>query len=207
VQGRTVWTRGTDRPRSAEKKQRLGSGWGLYIQPQPPPFTSPKHSDLSHSIQELAIHSKTQSKLPNLSKFHNWDKWSLVISDLRERESDSCVICHSCCLAFAIVLSSFPIVILKWLVIKARDTKCVVVLAGSKWPGWLRRKLNRSKWPFERGKRLKETRSFWPPQRGLGSLEPNHGKTNHRVHQLYLLVDLFSLSFGLGFNFNANSGL
>jgi hypothetical protein len=25
-------------------------------------------------------------------------------------------------------------------------------------------------------------RPLWPPQRGLGSLEPNLGKTNHRVH-------------------------
>jgi hypothetical protein len=38
-------------------------------------------------------------------------------------------------------------------------------------------------------------------------LEPNLGKTNHRVHPLYFLVDLFSLSFGLGFNSNANHGL
>jgi hypothetical protein len=55
-----------------------------------------------------------------------------VISDLRERESDLRVICRSYRLSFAIVLSSFPILILKWLVFKARDTKCVVVLAGSK---------------------------------------------------------------------------
>jgi hypothetical protein len=43
--------------------------------------------------------------------------------------SDPCVICRSCRLAFAIVLSSFPILILKRLIIKARDTK---VLFGSK---------------------------------------------------------------------------
>jgi hypothetical protein len=88
-------------------------------------------------------------------------------------------------------LCSFLILVLKWLVIKARDTKCVVVLAGSKWHIWLRRKLTRSRWPFERGKWLKETRSLWSPQWGLGSLEPNLGKTNHRVHLLYFLVDLF----------------
>jgi hypothetical protein len=80
----------------------------------------------------------------------------------------------------------------KWLVIKARDTKCVVVLVGSKWPVWLRRKLTRSRWPFERGKGLKETQSLWPPHRGLGSLEPNLGKTNHRVTRFIFLVDLFS---------------
>jgi hypothetical protein len=45
-------------------------------------------------------------KASNLSKFHNWDKWSLVISGLRERESDLCIICRYCRLAFAIVLSS-----------------------------------------------------------------------------------------------------
>jgi hypothetical protein len=39
---------------------------------------------------------------------------------------------------------------------------------------------------------------------GLGSLEPNLGKTNHRVHSPYFLVDLFSLSFRLEFNSNAN---
>jgi hypothetical protein len=43
-------------------------------------------------------------KASNLSKFHNWDKWSLVISDLRE--CDSCFICCSCCLVSLIVLSS-----------------------------------------------------------------------------------------------------
>jgi hypothetical protein len=90
---------------------------------------------------------------------------------------------------------------------KQETPKCVVVLAGSKWPVWLRRKLTRSKWPFERGKGLKETRSLWPPQRGLGSLESNLGKINHRVHPLYFLVDFFSLSFGLGFNSNANPSL
>jgi hypothetical protein len=29
-------------------------------------------------------------KASNISKFHNWDKWSLVISDLREREWSVC---------------------------------------------------------------------------------------------------------------------
>jgi hypothetical protein len=38
-------------------------------------------------------------------------------------------------------------------------------------------------------------------------LESNLGKTNHRVHPLHFLVDLFSLSFGLGFNPNTNPGL
>jgi hypothetical protein len=104
-------------------------------------------------------------------------------------------------------LPSFLILVPNWIVIKARDTKCVVVLVGSKWPVWLRRKLTRSRWTFERGKGLKETQSLWPPQRELSSLEPNLGKTNLRVHLLYFLVDLFSLSFGLRFNSNVNPDL
>jgi hypothetical protein len=39
-------------------------------------------------------------------------------------------------------------------------------------------KLTRSEGPFERGKGLKETRSLWPPQWGVGLWEPNLGKTN-----------------------------
>jgi hypothetical protein len=41
-----------------------------------------------------------------------------------------------------------------------------------------KKKLTRSEGPFERGKELKETRSLWPPQRGVGLQEPNLGKTN-----------------------------
>jgi hypothetical protein len=98
----------------------------------------------------------------------------------------------------------FPFLFSKWLVIKARDTKCVVVLVRSKWPIWLRRKFTRSRWPFERGKGLKETRSLWPPQRGVGLQEPNLGKTNHRVIRFICLWFVFALSFGLTFISNAN---
>jgi hypothetical protein len=42
-------------------------------------------------------------------------------------------------------LSSFLILVPKCFVSKARDTNCVVVLAGSKLPVELRRKLTRSK--------------------------------------------------------------
>jgi hypothetical protein len=117
-------------------------------------------------------------KASNLSKFHNWDKWSLVISDLREREWSGC---YLLLLSLGFCHRAFFLPILKALVIKARDTKFVVVLVESKWPVWLRRKLTRSKWPFERGKGLKETRSLWPPQRGVGLQELNLGKTNHCV--------------------------
>jgi hypothetical protein len=78
-------------------------------------------------------------KASNLSKFHNLDTWSLVISDLREREWSvwylSLLSLGFCNRAFFL-----PILVLKALVIKARDTNCVVVLAGSKWPIGLRRK-------------------------------------------------------------------
>jgi hypothetical protein len=118
-------------------------------------------------------------KPSNLSKFHNWEKRSLVISDLREKMIRVLFVA----LVAWLLQSRFlpPILILKAIVIKARDTKFVVVLVGSKWPGWLRRKLTRFKWLFERGKGLKETRSLWPPQRGVGLQEPNLGKTNSRV--------------------------
>jgi hypothetical protein len=57
-------------------------------------------------------------------------------------------------------LSSSSFLFFKWLVIKGRNTKCVVVLVGYKWPVWLRRKLIRSKWPFERGKRVERDPVF-----------------------------------------------
>jgi hypothetical protein len=136
-------------------------------------------------------------KASNLSKFHNWDKWLLVISDLREREWFVCYL-SLLSLGFCNRAFFFPILILKTIVIKARDTKFVVVLVGSKWPVWLRRKRTRSKWPFERGKGLKETRSLWPPQRGVGLQEPNLSKTNHRVIRSYSLVICFHPPFLLG---------
>jgi hypothetical protein len=51
---------------------------------------------------------------------------------------------------------------------------------------------------------LKETRSLWPPQRGVGLQEPNLGKTNHRVIRLICLWFVFALSFGLNYISNAN---
>jgi hypothetical protein len=65
-------------------------------------------------------------------------------------------------------------------------------------------KLTQSRWPFERGKGLKETRSLWPPQRGVGLQEPNLGKTNHCVTLFICLWFVFALSFGLAFISNAN---
>jgi hypothetical protein len=54
---------------------------------------------------------------------------------------------------------------------------------------------------------LKETRSLRPPQRGLGSLEPNLGKTNHYVIRFISWLICFPLSPRLEFNSNANPGL
>jgi hypothetical protein len=54
---------------------------------------------------------------------------------------------------------------------------------------------------------LKETRSLWPPQRGVGLQEPNLGKTNHRVTLFIFLWFVFTLSFGLTFISNANLDL
>jgi hypothetical protein len=82
-----------------------------------------------------------------------------------------------------------------------------VVLAGSKWPGRLRKRLTRSKWSFERGKRLKETRSLWPPQRGLGSLEPNLDKNKSSCSSALFLGWFVFPSPGLYLSPNANLGL
>jgi hypothetical protein len=54
---------------------------------------------------------------------------------------------------------------------------------------------------------LKETRSLWPPQRGVGLQEPNLGKTNHRVIRLIRLWFVYALSFGLDFISNASPDL
>jgi hypothetical protein len=155
----------------------------------PPTTTTPsiQVSSTSHSIQEL-VHS-LQDTFP---KDQSISKSRIHSNHLVTWER----VCP-CSFVFLLLgsLSSFLILVPKWIVIKARDTKCVVVLVGSKWPIWLRRKLTRSRRPFERGKGLKDTRSLWPPQRGLGSLESNLGKTNHRVHLFYFLVDLFSPLF------------
>ena len=124
-----------------------------------------------------------------------------TLSDLWER--DFRVHLSSCCLDRFLL----HILVLQALVIKARDTNCVVVLVGSKWHIWLRRKLTRSRWPFERGKWLKETRPLCPPQRGVGLQELNLGKTNHRVSLFFCLWFVFALSFGLEFNSNANPDL
>jgi hypothetical protein len=82
-----------------------------------------------------------------------------VISDLREKVIRVLFVAlvawllQSCFLSIFLAINS--------IVTKARDTNCVVVLAG-KFRSCLieKKKLTRSEGPFERGKGLKETRSL-----------------------------------------------
>jgi hypothetical protein len=69
--GCSRWCVGADRPDQGRGPSAVGRKgattrkWlGAINTTQPPPFTTLKHSNLSHSIQELAIHSKTESKHP-----------------------------------------------------------------------------------------------------------------------------------------------
>jgi hypothetical protein len=96
---------------------------GDYKYPQPPPLQPSKHS--SHSIQykRKTQHSKTQIKASDPIKVPN----SILVFRT----------CKRIVLVFFVVLVAwlaffFLILVLKTLVIKARDTKCVVVLLGSK---------------------------------------------------------------------------
>jgi hypothetical protein len=61
-------------------------------------------------------------------------------------------------------------------------------------------KLTRSKWPFERGKGLKETRSLWPPQRGVGCKNRTSVK-QIIVSSALFACDLFSPSLSDSFIF------
>jgi hypothetical protein len=172
------------RPSIAALPNSCFGGWG-YKYLQPPLFKASKFPAYCIQYKSSRLHSKTQTRDQILSKVQNHSK-NLVAC---EREIFVFIWVLVAWIAFF-----FPILVLPTLVIKARYTNCVVVLAGSKWPIWLRRKLTRSRWPFERGKGLKETRSLWPPQRGVGLQEPNLGKTNHSVIRSIYLVDLFSPS-------------
>jgi hypothetical protein len=172
-------------------------GWGYKYSPS---TTTPSIQvfQTSHSIQELV-----QSIQDTIQKNQSLSKSQIHSKHLVTRERVLLVFFE------LLFLDRFflPILVLRALVIKARDINYVVVLVGSKWPIWLRRKLTRSRWPFEKGKWLKETWSLWPPQRGLGSLKPNLGKTNHHVIRFICLWFVFALSFGLEFISNANPGL
>jgi hypothetical protein len=82
-----------------------------------------------------------------------------VISDLKERKIRVLFaalvawLLQSCFLSIFLAINS--------IVTKARDTNCVVVLAGEVCSRLIeKKKLTRSEGPFERGKGLKETRSL-----------------------------------------------
>jgi hypothetical protein len=105
-------------------------GWG-YKYPQPPPFIASKFSSNYIQYKSSRLHSKTQTRDQILSKVQNHSKYLVT--------------CEKEIFVFLWVLVAWiafllPILVLKTLVIKARDTNCVVVLAGSKWIIWLRRK-------------------------------------------------------------------
>jgi hypothetical protein len=90
--------------------------------PKPGCDNSPQASTPSYTFNTRASNPFQDTfKASNLSKFQNWDKWSLVINDLRE--CDSCFICCSCCLVFLIVLSSSLSELSKCFVKFARDTE------------------------------------------------------------------------------------
>jgi hypothetical protein len=81
-------------------------------------------SSTSHSIQEL-VHSLLDTIQKNQSLF----KSQIHSKHLVTRES---VFVHVLCALVSWITFFFLIIVLKTLLIKARDTKCVVVLAGSK---------------------------------------------------------------------------
>jgi hypothetical protein len=96
---------------------------GGYKYPQPPQPLASKFSEDHIQYKSSSIHSKTQYKRSNPLRVPNSFQ---TLSGLWER--DFCVLLRSCRLD---CLSCFPILILKCFVSKARDTKCVMVLAGS----------------------------------------------------------------------------
>jgi hypothetical protein len=59
-------------------------GWG-YKYPNHPTFNGIQAFQPSTFNTRASNPFQDTIKASNLSKFHNWDKWSLVISDLRER--------------------------------------------------------------------------------------------------------------------------
>jgi hypothetical protein len=104
---------------------------GGYKYPQPPSYQS-KHSKHLIQYKSKSLHSKTHQIDWILSKPPNQLN---SIRDLREG-----VLCSFVALVAWLALFPFPILILKCFVSDARDTKCVVILAGSKWPMRLRKK-------------------------------------------------------------------
>jgi hypothetical protein len=104
------------RPSTAAFPNGHFGGWG-YKYPQPPLFKAPKHSLLLIQYKSNTQHSKTQIKVHN--------------STLVFRTCEKIDLCSFVVLVawLAFFFLSF---LLSKLVSKARDTNCVVVLAGSK---------------------------------------------------------------------------
>jgi hypothetical protein len=98
-------------------------GWG-YKYPQPPPFKASKFPAICIQYKSSRLHSKTQTRDQILSQVQNHSKHLVA----RERER------FLCSFEFLSLgsLFFFLILVLKQLVMKARDTNCVVVLVGSK---------------------------------------------------------------------------
>jgi hypothetical protein len=169
------------RPSTAAPPHGHFGGWG-YKYPPTTILQGIQVFQTSHSIQELVLSIQVNQSLSK-SQFHSKQL-------VTRRESFARVL-------WALVLGSlffFPISCSQHLCNQSKRHQVVVVLVGSKWPIWLRRKARQSLWSVERGKGLKETWSLWPPQRGVGLQEPNLGKTNHHVIRSISLVDLFSPS-------------
>jgi hypothetical protein len=95
-----------------------------YKYPQPPPLQPSKHSLLLIQYKSKVQHSKTQIKATNPIKVPN----SILV--FRTCERITCISCCSCLLGLAFF--SFSLLTLKCFVSEARDTNCVMVLAGSK---------------------------------------------------------------------------
>jgi hypothetical protein len=110
------------RPSTAALPNDCFSGWG-YKYPQPPQLKASKHSLLFIQYKSNTQHSKTQIKASDQIKVHN----STLVLGLVRRST--CVLLLLLLLGW---LSSFSHSYSQSLVSEARDTNCVVVLAGSK---------------------------------------------------------------------------
>jgi hypothetical protein len=117
------WCAGPDRPDQRRGPSAVGRKgattrkWLVAINTTP---TTSIHN--IQALQSFIFNTRASNpfqdtiKASNLSKFHNWDKWSLVISDLREREWS---VCYLSLLSLGFCNRAFflPILILKWLVV------------------------------------------------------------------------------------------
>jgi hypothetical protein len=110
------------RPSTAEFPNDHFGGWG-YKYPQPPLFKTPKHSLLLIQYKSNIQHSKTQLNAADEIKVHN--------STLAFRTCEKIDLCSFVVLV-AWLAFFFYHSYSQSLVSKARDTNCVVVLAGSK---------------------------------------------------------------------------